>query len=220
MRVIMILVFSFSLLNIISAQENADLVYDNEQKEIRTLFGDRRIVHGGYGAFTFGYSEIENLSAFSAGGRGAWIIGHWFAMGFGGTGFINDISYNDRLNQNVNLSGGYGGLLLEPIILPWFPVHISIPVLFGAGGIAYITSNESYAEYEPPTWIEDATSFLILEPGAELEFNIIKYLRLSFGISYRLTTEIILDEDIIQDNISTYPLAGLSGNISLKFGRF
>ncbi len=57
-------------------------------------------------------------------------------MGFGGTGFINDISYNNAENQYTNLTGGYGGLLLEPIILPWFPVHVSLPILFGAGGIA------------------------------------------------------------------------------------
>ena len=210
----MIFVIGFSLLSIISAQESEDLVYEKKQNDIKTLFGEENIVHGGYGAFTFGYSEVENLSTVVMGGRGAWIIGHWFALGAGGTGFINDIRYNSQLDQNVNLAGGYGGLLLEPIILPWFPVHISIPVLFGAGGIAYVTSYGSVDMYEPPTWVEDATSFVILEPGAELELNIVRFFRLAVGVSYRFTTEIDLYDT------STFPLNGWSGNVALKFGKF
>jgi hypothetical protein len=214
MRTIFILVFSFSVLNILSAQENENLVYEKKQTEIKTLFGNEYVANGGYGAFTIGYSEIENLDAIMVGGRGAWIIGHWFALGFGGTGFINDVHYNNLLDRNVNISGGYGGLLLEPIILPWFPVHISVPVLFGAGGIAYVTGYETGEEFNPPTWVEDATSFIILEPGAELEFNIVRFFRLSLGISYRFTSVINLYDT------STFPLNGWAGNLSLKFGKF
>lgn len=216
MRTILIMLISFSILNISSAQENEEPVVEKKrnQDQINTLFGDQYVSNGGYGAFTIGYTEIENLDAIIIGGRGAWIIGHWFALGFGGTGFINDVRYNNVLDQNVNLSGGYGGLLMEPIILPWFPVHISIPVLFGAGGIAYVTGYESGEEYEPPTYVEDATSFVILEPGAELEFNIVRFFRLSAGVSYRFTSVIDLYDT------SSYPLNGWSGNITLKFGKF
>jgi len=214
MRTIMIILISFSLINKISAQDTVDLIYDREEDEIMTLFGHHNVVHGGYGALTFGYSEIENLNGVTIGGRGAWIIGHWFAMGIAGTGFINDIQYNSFEDQYTNLTGGYGGLLLEPIILPWFPVHISIPILFGAGGIAYVISNSSGEAWETPSFVEDATSFVILEPGAELELNLVRYFRLSLGVSYRLTTEINLY------NTSTFPINGWSGNITLKFGKF
>jgi hypothetical protein len=216
MRTILILLISFSMLNIISAQENGDSVFEKKQKqkEINTLFGDEYVSNGGYGAFTIGYSEIENLDAIIIGGRGAWIIGHWFALGLAGTGFINDVHNNSQLNQDVNLSGGYGGLLMEPIILPWFPVHISVPVLFGAGGIAYVTGYESDDGNEPPVYVEDATSFVIFEPGAEVEFNIVRFFRLSAGVSYRFTSVINLYDT------STFPLNGWAGNVTLKFGRF
>lgn len=214
MRTILILLISFSLLSILSGQGNEDLVFEKRQSEVKTLFGDHDVANGGYGAFTIGYSEIENQDAVMIGGRGAWIIGHWFALGFGGTGFINDIHYNSSIGRNVNLSGGYGGLLLEPIILPWFPVHISLPVLLGAGGIAYVSGIEFNDDYENPAWVEDATSFIILEPGAELEFNIVRFFRLSFGMSYRFTSVINLYDT------GTYPLNGWTGNVTLKFGKF
>ncbi len=34
-----------------------------------TLFGHQNMIHGGYGALTFGYSEIENLNAATIGGQ-------------------------------------------------------------------------------------------------------------------------------------------------------
>ncbi len=55
----------------------------------------------------------------------------------------------------------------------------------------------------PPPYIDDATSFFIVEPCAELEINLIKYFRLSLGISYRFTSEISLF-----DVSSTFPLNG------------
>ncbi len=215
MRAITIFLMSFFLISFISAQENKDLVYDEEHNDIRTLFGNHSIIHGGYGAITIAYSEIDNLNAVSIGGRGAWIIGHWFAVGVGGTGFINDINYNSALGQYTNLTGGYGGILLEPIIIPAFPVHITLPVLVGAGGIAYVTSQGTSEVYEPPTYVDDATSFFIVEPGAELELNFLKHIRLAFGITYRFTNEIIL-----RDVSGPYPLNGWTGSVALKFGKF
>jgi hypothetical protein len=215
MRAIIIFLMSFFLINFISAQENKDLVYDEEQNDIQTLFGNHSTVHGGYGAITVAYSEIDNLNAASIGARGAWIIGHWFAVGIGGTGFINDINYNSAEDQYTNITGGYGGLLLEPIILPWFPLHLSLPVLLGAGGIANVTSEGTGENYEPPSYIEDATSFFIVEPGAEVELNLIRHFRLALGVTYRFTNEITL-----HNLPGNYPLNGWTGSVALKFGKF
>jgi len=85
--------------------------YDND---INTIFGDDRITHGGYGAISIMYSQIDGKDALVMGGRGSWVIGHAFAFGIGGTGFINDFHFNSTLGLNANLAGGYGGLVLEP----------------------------------------------------------------------------------------------------------
>jgi len=214
MRAMMMFILLAFLSYPLKAQEDKDLEYKERRDEVITLFGDHHVSHGGYGAITIGYSQIDNMDAIIMGGRGAWIIGHWFAIGFGGLGFINDMHYNDELKQNVNLTGGYGGMILEPIILPKIPVHISTPVLFGVGGIAYMSSYGSLDWDQPNYLTEDATSFVIVEPGVEVEFNIVKFFRLALGASYRYTSDITMYD--------TYPdvLNGLSYNISLKFGKF
>lgn len=214
MKTILIAILLVSLIYPIKAQEDKDLEYQERRDEVITLFGDHHVSHGGYGAVTIGYSLIDNKDAIMIGGRGAWIIGHWFALGFGGLGFINDIHFDDILNQNVNLTGGYGGLVLEPIILPRIPIHISTPVLFGVGGIAYMSSYGSVDWDEPNYMTEDATSFVIIEPGVDVELNIVKFFRLGLGASYRYTSEINLYDT------SPDVLNGLSYNISLKFGKF
>ncbi|MBN1183062.1 MAG: hypothetical protein JXB49_12285 [Bacteroidales bacterium] len=190
--------------------------HDGNNNEIVTILGNKKVSHGGYGAVSVNYSLIEDKDAIIIGGRGSWVIGHWFALGVGGNGFFNDytpVNYTTT-TRDVNLSGGYGGLVFEPILFPKFPVHISLPVLAGAGGIAYATSDYS-PEYEDwDYFVEDADAFFVVEPGVELELNMLKYFRLCFGGYYRYTTPI----DIV--NTSEGPLNGFSGGITLKFGKF
>lgn len=186
--------------------------------EIKTIFGRTR-TSGGYGAFSITYSEIDRKNAIQFGGRGAWIIDHSLAIGFGGTGFLNDYQYDAILDENVNLAGGYGGLYIEPILAPRFPVHISFPILLGVGGVAYTTDNYNNDHWD--NYIEDTDVFLIVEPGVELEFNILKYFRIALGAYYRYTSDVSLEyistgEQFVGEDV----LHGLSMGITFKFGKF
>jgi hypothetical protein len=188
-----------------------DYEYD---REINTIFGDGRISHGGYGAISIAYSQINGKDALVMGGRGSWVIGHAFAFGIGGTGFINDYEYNRTLDLNANLAGGSGGLVLEPIIIGTWPVHISLPILIGAGGVAYAASYDPYAWVDPNYFVEDAVPFAVVEPGAELEFNVVKFFRISLGAYYRYTSDIQLLYT------TTDVLNGFSYGVCFKFGKF
>jgi hypothetical protein len=198
----------------LNAQNETD--YSND--EFKTLFGDGNVSHGGYGALTINYSQIDGKDAMVMGARGAWIIGHSFALGFGGSGFINDYSFNPNIagGRNVNLAGGYGGLLMEPIIFAKFPVHISIPILVGAGGIAYTSTFNPYPyDYEDfDLFVEDATGYFLVEPGIELEINVVRFFRLAIGGYYRFTSNINLYDT------SPDVLNGWSAGVTLKFGKF
>ncbi len=50
---------------------------------VQTLF-DPQSGSGGYGAFTIGYTKINNKDAILMGGRGEWVIGHGLGLGMGG----------------------------------------------------------------------------------------------------------------------------------------
>ncbi len=198
----------------LNAQEEQEYEQQQEQQqkqaqasnEFKTLFGDRHV------------SQIDSKDAILIGARGAWVIGHGFALGFAGNGFLNDYSWNPAIagGRNVNLTGGYGGLLLEPIILPKFPVHISIPIVIGAGGIAYTSTFNPYPyDYEDfELFVEDAAAYFVVEPGVELEFNVVRFFRLAVGGYYRFTSDIRMydtPEDVLN---------GWSVGITLKFGKF
>ena len=185
----------------------------NDSDEIQTIFSKEKS-NGGYGAFSIGYTEIDNKDAIMMGARGAWIINHSFAIGLGGYGFVNDINYNNPFNDNqdYNLAGGYGGLILEPILAPRMPVHLSFPVLFGMGGIAYIEHHNNWDYW----WSGNDQSdiFWVFEPSAELEFNLTKYFRMAATVSYRLTSNITMQ------NTDPEILNGVTAGLVFKFGKF
>jgi hypothetical protein len=182
--------------------------------EFKTLLGHDN--HSGfYGAFTFGYSEIEDKQALLFGGRFEWIAGHSVGIGFGGSGFINENHFEPSLNSNVFLTGGYGGLFIEPIVMPNYPVHLSFPILLGGGGISYVTENMNYDN----NMIEDSEAFLIAEPGAEIELNLTRFFRLAIGASYRFTTP--FEVGMAQTpTVDSGALQGFTYMMTFKFGRF
>jgi hypothetical protein len=208
----LIALFAIALLVIPAFAQEDQKKNDRNNDEIRTLFGPH-VKHGGYGAFTMGYSQIGNQDAVIAGGRLGWIIDHSLTLGFGGYGFANDIHIdNAETGRGYNLDGGCGGMFIEPIILPKFPVHIAIPIFFGAGGVA--CSRDDFYTEDSDYYIEDSDGFLFAEPGVEIELNVLKFLRLSVGASYRFTTGVHMIDT--PGNV----LDGLSSSLSLKIGKF
>ena len=183
--------------------------------EVRTLF-DPHSGSGGYGALSIGYTQIAGRDAILMGGRGEWVVGHGFGLGVAGYGFVNDPIYNAADNLNYALAGGYGGLVMEPIIMGWFPVHIALPILIGAGGVANTSYSTDWYDpyYYPDGQFQDAAVFFVADAGVELEFNLVKFLRLSLFGTYRYTTDIIMD-DAAED-----ALRGWNYGITFKFGSF
>jgi hypothetical protein len=187
---------------------------DKQHTEMQTLLGNDH-ESGGYGAFTVGYSLIDNRQAILFGGRFEWIANHSFGFGFGGTGFMNEFHFEPLLNSDVALAGGYGGIYIEPILMPKYPVHISFPVLFGAGGISYVSKN--YDNHN--NMMEDSEGFLIVEPGAEIELNLTRHFRFTLGVSYKFPSAFNLGTTATTI-VNAESLKGMSYFATFKFGRF
>lgn len=212
----LLIIFVFSIIPIFSQERNyGDREYQPRSNEVKTIFRPHT-GNGGYGALSFGYTQIDGRDALLIGGRGEWVVGHGLGLGIGGYGFINDPEYNAADDLYYNLSGGYGGFIMEPIIMGRWPVHISLPLLLGAGAVARASFSENFLTQMEPydAYLEEATLFLIAEPGAELEFNLLRWMRLSFFGSYRFTTNI----DMIDVNPAA--LGGWSAGITMKIGIF
>lgn len=207
-KLTLLLILGFGFLGA-TAQED----WDDDEKEMTTIFSKSHS-NGGYGALSFSYTQIDGQDAFLVGARGAWIMDHSFAVGLGGQGFVNDINHHHWMDNDLNesLAGGYGGIYLEAILGPRLPVHISIPVLFGVGGIARVSDN-----YWEDNWIHDDSkedAFLVLEPAIELEFNMTRYMRLAGSFGYRFTSNIEME------NTDPDVLEGFNMGVVLKFGKF
>lgn len=218
-----LLLFLFGSL-VVSAQEEtegAEMKKERDRDDVQTIFQDR--TGGHYTGFSFNYVEIEDQHGMQFGLRGGWIAGHGLAVGLGGKLFFNESKEDDHYLpvETANFIGGYGGLLIEPVILPRFPVHVSFPVLAGVGGIAYTMEKDRFTDSS----IEDSDFFLMIEPGVELEFNILKHFRIAIGAYYTLTSDIELEysEPLYPDNPNIAPpnvIRGFNMGITLKLGKF
>ena len=210
MKKIMFLLASALFLNFASAQDK-----NENPDQIRTLFGNNQS-NGGYGAFTVAYSKIDGSDAIVSGIRGGFIFHHALTIGAGGYGFINNInSYGSSDNPGLSLSGGYGGLLIEPIVWGKNPVHLSFPVLIGGGGVALVNLNdwENMGHHYPYDEV-DYDTYFVIEPSAEVELNLARWFRLAAAVSYRYTSAIqIINTD---ENV----LRGFNYGVTFKFGKF
>lgn len=235
MKQISILLFSALMsLSAFSQEQDTLRLFGNNQKEkapketqkdnffnsdsgngIRTITGPGHKL-GFYFGFNTSYSQIDGYDAFSAGASVAMISNHGLALGFAGKGFFSEVYKTEPgSNTSYGYAGGYGGFLIEPILFPKNPVHVSFPVLLGAGGIAQSRLVDYGYPYEyDDFYIDETQAYLIAEPGVELEFNIAKWIRLGLGASYRITTS------LGPDNFSNDALKGFTGGLSMKFGLF
>jgi hypothetical protein len=207
-----------TLLLTLSAVFIFSCTYSQEkEKEIETIFSGVSS-NGFYGGLSLGYSEIDDRHAFMVGARGAWIINHSLAVGLGGKVFANEYEYNVLEGEDVNLQGGYGGLLIEPILAGQQRIHLAVPILIGAGGIVHADEyhhDRYYDDYHSHRdYINDSEAFFVLEPGVELELNLFRFFRVSLGGYYRYTSEIDL-YDTPSDALN-----GFSYEIAFKFGKF
>ena len=223
MKRITLLLLAFLSIGALQAQKEED-----QPQEMKTIFGSGdKIKHGGYLALTIDYGQIDGKDALLVGGRGGWIINHRLALGLGGKGIANSISYPSNSSSTYfdkyYLKGGYGGLLIEPMFFPMSAINISVPVIIGAGGAAYtekIDWDNNWGDNSNNNSIY-SSPFFVLEPGIEVNLNLVKFMRISFGGYYRYTAGLNLTEPNNPDTKSdTHLLDGFSGAIALKFGLF
>lgn len=203
------------------------LAAQSADTEPGTLFGSGKDYrNGGWGGPTAAFTEVLDQPALLTGLRGGWMIDHRFTLGLAGYGLVTNapnpsydqwlVAQGEVLHHTSQFRMGYGGLLLEPVIGYKSPVHVTLPVLIGAGGCTYQT-------YGPRPFRDSAhhvgrfgrgEAFFVVEPGVELELSLVRMVRVAIGASYRHTTDIDLPATPAD------ALRGMNATFTVKVGQF
>lgn len=188
--------------------------------EIQTLLEQNGRI-GWWLSSDFAWTKFDGRDAFLMGMSGGIINNHSFSIGFAGYAIMNsqNLKYsgiNDT--ADVYLYGGYGGLKLEYRIKPLNMVNVAFPLLIGGGGLTYSTWGMNYMHgnnhHENSDFSYAWTSFFVIEPGVVVGVNILKFMKLDAGISYRFASGIDLPKT------ASNLMNSFNASISLKFGRF
>jgi hypothetical protein len=192
------------------ALASAAAVAEEEHPEAEVLISGH-VDHGGYGGPEMRFTTVRGEGAVLLGGRGGWIIDHTFVIGGAGYGLVNRIAAPDSAQPasgRYDLNFGYGGVFIEGIILPRNLWHLSVASLFGGGGVGYMDHDLHDAQTHA------TAAVFVWEPSATFEFNVVKFLRIDLGASYRLVRGVDLA------GLRNADLSGFSGMLAFKFGRF
>jgi hypothetical protein len=154
-----------------------------------------------------------------------------WGIGVAGYGNFNRFTPT-ALNANslLNLNTMYGGLKLEYTPNPNAPVHVSFPLLIG-GGVARV---DSASNYRNGFWgyggrgkndrynfgRRDNTQFWVIQPGIIVEANVIRFLKIYAGASYRLTPSVDNETTTTLPTPTAGQLSGLNFSAGLKLGLF
>lgn len=200
------IVNTVTLYTIVNTENNAKNTIDESyKKEDMNIFGNRKdpTKISFYSSFDFYYQQLNDINlknnqSITVGVRLGVVLNKNIVFGI--WGYTNtDELYNTYVNSYLRYGGG--GLLIEPRIFPKFFLHINLPMKVGFGNISYVDTN-----YEDL----GQDSYFIFEPGVEISLNIVRYFKISGGLSYRYT------DDIVLINTPSDILKGYIANFSLK----
>lgn len=189
-----------------------------KDEEIKSLLSIKNDLNA-FGAADLKISDLKDERALLVGAYGGFIINRRYLFGVAGYGIVTQVEFDGLVPgqttpKKLNLHGGYGGIIIGGTIAPKELIHISFPIVLGAGSMEvvdkdYFVNNPADSEFT----VENSV-FFVAEPGLEIEFNITKYFRLGAGATYRYISGLELD------NVEDDDLSGTTAMISFRFGRF
>ncbi len=191
---------------------------DPKDEEVKSLLSKKNDLNA-FGALDLKVTDLMSERGLLVGAYGGFIINRRYLFGVAGYGLVTNVEFEGLVPdqtepKQLNLHGGYGGIIIGPTIAPRELIHISIPIVIGAGSLEvvdkdFFTNNPADSEFT----VENSV-FFIAEPGIEIEFNITKYFRLGAGATYRYISGLELD------NVQNEDISGTTAMISFRFGRF
>ncbi len=221
---ILILLIPFCPIIQLIGQADSVKVSNKYQNDKTEYFFDNKKINtlGLFISPEIGIGKINNISAPIAGGAFMLLVNKKLGIGFAG-----QISGNPQ-NHKELLKLGYGGVKLEYTIKPNGKVHTSFPLIIGT-----VFANKDNSPYQygnsnrpkPANYNYDShpknNYFFMVQPGVNIEANLMKYIKIFAGVNYRLATNNKnMRNTNITDSIAAKQVSGITATIGLKFGLY
>lgn len=183
-----------------TAMKESKKLYKDYQKEGKkgedfNLFSkrDKETKVSIYVAFDLSYQKLtdsikfeNNNQTLTAGLSVGAIFNKHFGIGVWGRTNTENM-YREDINSYLRY--GDGGLFMQLRIFPTIPIHFTIPIRAGFGTISYWDNDWALYGVRDDVMSD---SYFIFEPGVNVEFNIVRYFKISGGVSYKWTDAIEL----------------------------
>lgn len=190
-------------------------------QENQTIFkssGIRR--SGGYAAISNKFTKINGHYANMPEIYGGWFVNQRFLLGVAAAATTNYIpvpfDVQNFPGNKVTYQYGQVGLMTEYVVASTKRVHFNVNLMTGTGFSMQYDRREldDWDDFDWDDYDEDAKFFFVMEPGVQVEFNLLKWMRFSPGVSYRKAF------NARGNGLSDSDLSNISYNLTLKFGRF
>ncbi|WP_424962968.1 hypothetical protein [Ekhidna sp.] len=191
---------------------------DPKDEEVKSLLSKKNDLNA-FGAADLKVGDLKGERGLLVGAYGGFIINRRYLFGVAGYGLVTNVEFEGTVPgqsevKQLNLHGGYGGVLIGGTIAPRELIHISIPIILGAGSLEVVDKDFFINNPADSEFAVENTVFFVAEPGIEVEFNITKYFRLGAGMTYRYVSGTELE------NVEDEDVSGTTAMISFRFGRF
>jgi len=201
----------------IMAQKYMD-TNDPKDEEVKSLLSKKNDLNA-FGAADLKIGDLKGERGLLVGAYGGFIINRRYLFGVAGYGLVTNVEFEGTVPgqteiKQLNLHGGYGGVLIGGTIAPRELIHISIPIVLGAGSLEVVDKDFFINNPADSEFTVENSVFFVAEPGIEVEFNITKYFRLGAGMTYRYVSGTELE------NVEDEDISGTTAMISFRFGRF
>lgn len=170
----------------------------------------RLIEFGGYGGPVVKFSRVHDDYALLVGARGGWYLNHRILLVGGGYGLVTEhihTSYRTAAGAFPELRMGYGGFVVEYVSHSDEAMHLTVGTLVGGGSVGY--DRRGALARDTPSDV-----FFLAEPEATLEVNVLSFVRLGAGASWRFV------EGVRLPDVRNRDLSGPAASVLLKFGAF
>ena len=168
---------------------------------------------GGYGGAEMKGTAVAGIPAILLGVQGAFVFNRHFVLGAAGYTLATTQAPSQELARPEgpsHLQLAYGGAQVAYVLWPHDTFHFRAGVLVGAGGVSVLT--EDIAQDLKRN--HDGGGFFVLEPQADLEISLHRYVRLAFVGSYRFIN------GFDQPRLHTSDLSGPAGSVAMRIGSF